>query len=580
MEGIFFILCVIVLIIVILIRSQLSSNQKSILEKFDNLDREVNRLKHLIENKTGVSTKSGPEVTKKTPLEIKKEVILPPKPNVEEKAEQRVSGPVHNLIKTEKSIVTDTVFEEPLLQGRKPGFFERNPDLEKFIGENLANKIGIAILVIGIGFFVKYAIDQNWINEIGRVLIGILCSGILLGVAHSMRKKFHAFSSVLVGGGIAILYITITIAFQEYQVFNQVTAFLIMVVITGFTIVLSLAYSRIELAVLAILGGYGSPFMVSTGGGNYIVLFTYILILNIGMLILAYHKKWNLINIISYIFTVILFAGWLGSDFDGQKPRMVFGALVFSSLFYFTFFAMNIINNLKEIRPFKYLEFSLLLSNTFFYYLAGMYVLGFDVGYLYRGLFTISLAVFNFIFVFILFKNQRVDRNLVFLLIGLVLSFVSLAAPVQLEGNYITVFWAVEAVLLLWLSHKSGIMLMKFASMIISGLMLISLIMDWNSIYEQQHETHFTILFNKAYITGLFCFCSLIATQFLLKSEKELPIKFKSIYKLIISIVLIFVGYFFNYLELRYQLESYLVQYPADQIVIGTYNILFILIGR
>ena len=41
------------------------------------------------------------------------------------------------------------------------------------IGENWLNKIGIAILVIGIGFFVKYAIDQNWIGEVGRVAIGI-----------------------------------------------------------------------------------------------------------------------------------------------------------------------------------------------------------------------------------------------------------------------------------------------------------------------------------------------------------------------------------------------------------------------
>src|SRR5207247_885824 len=84
-----------------------------------------------------------------------------------------------------------------------PSFFESHPDLEKFIGENLINKIGIAILVLGIGFFVKYAIDKNWINEFGRVAIGILAGGILIGIAHYMRKGFKAFSSVLVGGGLS-----------------------------------------------------------------------------------------------------------------------------------------------------------------------------------------------------------------------------------------------------------------------------------------------------------------------------------------------------------------------------------------
>src|SRR5690606_30266447 len=149
----------------------------------------------------------------------------------------------------------------------KPGFFEKHPDLEKFIGENLANKVGIAILVVGIGFFVKFAIDQNWINEIGRVFIGILCGGLLVAIAHRLRKTFVAFSSVLVGGGIAVLYFTIAIAFHEYQIFPQAIAFVLMVVITAFTVVLSLGYNRVELAVFAILGGFGSPFMVSTGEG-------------------------------------------------------------------------------------------------------------------------------------------------------------------------------------------------------------------------------------------------------------------------------------------------------------------------
>ncbi|MBA3899851.1 MAG: DUF2339 domain-containing protein, partial [Bacteroidetes bacterium] len=140
----------------------------------------------------------------------------------------------------------------------KPGFFDRNPDMEKFIGENLANKIGIAILVLGIGFFVKYAIDQDWINEIGRVFIGIICGGILIGIAHRLRKTFTAFSSVLVGGGIAVLYFTIAIAFHEYQIFSQTQAFLLMAGITAFSVLLSLGYNKQELAVLSILGGFGT----------------------------------------------------------------------------------------------------------------------------------------------------------------------------------------------------------------------------------------------------------------------------------------------------------------------------------
>ena len=248
---------------------------------------------------------------------------------------------------------------------KKPGFFERNPDLEKFIGENLANKIGIGVLVLGIGFFVKYAIDQNWIGEIGRVFIGIFCGAILLGVAHKMRKTFAAFSSVLVGGGLAVLYLTIAIAFHDYHIFSQTVAFILMVIITAFAVVLSLGYNRVELAILSILGGFASPFMVSTGEGNYVVLFTYIFILDVGMLVLAYYKKWNLINIISYVFTVLLFGAWLVEGFNSDTVNMILGGLIFATLFYLVFFVMNVINNLKEKAAFKSLDISLLLSNTF-----------------------------------------------------------------------------------------------------------------------------------------------------------------------------------------------------------------------
>jgi uncharacterized membrane protein len=433
------------------------------------------------------------------------------------------------------------------------------------------------VLVLGIGFFVKYAIDQNWINEIGRVFIGILCGGILLGTAHWLRKKFSAFSSVLVGGGIAVLYLTIAIGFHEYQIFSQTSAFVIMLVITGFAVALALAYNRIELAVLSLLGGFASPFMVSTGEGNYVVLFVYILILDAGMLVLAYFKKWNLINIIAYVFTVVLFGSWFGAKFDETNISMIWGAMIFSTLFYFVFFAMNIINNVKERTTFKAIEISLLLSNTFLYYIAGMAILDNEAGKNFQGLFTAFLGVFNFIFAFLLYRNNKVDKKLVFMLIGLVLTFISLAAPVQLEGNYITLFWAAETVLLLWLSQKSGIRLMKLASVIIMFLMLISLLMDWTQIYVETTDSNLAIILNKGYITSLFVLASIVGAYILLKNEKEEPAESVLLYKNILSWMGVIILYLANLLELRHQLSQTELTYSAQTVIIGTYNMLFIL---
>ena len=90
---------------------------------------------------------------------------------------------------------------------------------------------------------------------------------------------------------LAVLYFTIALAFHEYHLIPQTAAFIIMVLITGFAVLLSVAYDRKELAVLALIGGFGTPFFLSTGSGNIAVLFSYILILDIGMLTLVYFKK-------------------------------------------------------------------------------------------------------------------------------------------------------------------------------------------------------------------------------------------------------------------------------------------------
>src|SRR5688572_30334173 len=579
MEGFLIILLLVIFVLLINVKSSLSNKINTLQDKIDILSNELKKVgsvsqrqesrKSVLEDDVVEQAFSKPPITRapaaeKQPQEKKKEEIR----KKEETVVPRVITPPSS-----HQQLRPPVTAAPKL--KKPGFFERNPDLEKFIGENLANKIGIGVLVLGIGFFVKYAIDQDWINEIGRVFIGIFCGALLLGIAHKMRKTFVAFSSVLVGGGLAVLYLTIAIAFHDYHIFSQTVAFIIMVVITAFAVVLSLGYNRVELAILAILGGFASPFMASTGEGNYVVLFTYIFVLDVGMLVLAYYKKWNLINIVSYAFTILLFGGWLVEGFNADDSSMIRGGLIFATLFYLVFFVMNIINNLKEKVAFKSLDISLLLSNTFLYYAAGMALLNNEIGNDYRGLFTAGLGIFNFIFAYTLHKSGRVDKNLVFLLIGLVLTFVSLAAPIQLEGNYITLFWSAEAVLLLWLSQKSGIRLMKLASIIITALMILSLLMDWTQLYKGT-EQELNIVFNKAYITSWFSLVSIACTIFLLKRETKENSENVRLYRYALiagGVVLLYIA---NFLELQYQLFEHGFDYATQNVIIGTYNMFFL----
>jgi uncharacterized membrane protein len=579
----FFIL-LICFVMILWLRGQISDKFYHLSKKIDQLTEELRELKRRPQ-----APEHPQEEFKYKPAEPVMPVVPEPEvkarepewkePIVEEQVEEEVVFADFESEEVLSPEPAEPVYSAPSKEPKKT-FFETYPDLEKFIGENLINKIGIGVLVLGIAFFVKYAIDQNWIGPVARAGIGILCGGILIAIAHRMRKSFNAFSSVLVAGGLAVLYFTITIAFQQYGLFNQTVAFAIMVVITAFAVLLSLAYDRMELAVIAIIGGFATPFMVSHGDGNYVVLFTYLLILNTGMLTLAYFKRWNLVNIVCYVFTIILYGSWLSTKVVNTPNAPYLGALIFATLFYFIFFLMNIIYNVKERAKFLSIEISILLSNTFLYYAAGMLTLKEIHSGDYQGLFTVLVGVFNCIFAFSLYKNERVDRNLVFLLIGLVLTFISLAAPVQLEGNHITLFWSVESVLLLWLSQKSGIKLIKIASLVVLFLMICSLLIDWSQLYYTYSTTVLHVIINKAFITSIVSIFCIFANIRLLKNEtddffafKEFPVKLYKIALYIISALFIYIS-ILN--ELTYQLEHYVDFYQNRNIILACYNLTFL----
>ncbi len=513
---------IVTVLLLLLIVYLVVNNKTSINHKITDLELKILELKVVIERLrasrfTDEEVKKAEEpkpIISETPPVIKvdepvnipqPEPVVPPEPQPE--SEPAFIKP--DYIERQPEVISDSLsairrpvktgnFTPPKPKEPKPSFFESHPDLEKFIGENLINKIGIAILVLAIGFFVKYAIDNDWVGPIGRVGIGVVCGAILIGIAHRLRNSYKAFSSVLVGGGLAVFYFTITLAFHQFNLFSQTVAFIILIVITIFAVVLSLLYDKQELAVITLVGGFASPFMVSTGHANYDALFIYLLILNTGLLIISYFKAWRVLNIISFVFTVIVLASVL---YTLSAPSYHIG-FIYASIFYVLYFIINVAHNVKENKKFIASDFTILLSNTALYFAAGLYLLTMMKEEQFRGLFCISLGVVNLVLSYVLFRNRKVDTNILYLLIGITLTFISLAAPIQLHGHSITIFWASETVLLYWLYQRSSIQLMKLTSLLLWVAMLLSLLMDWFQIYVDNNLS-LTIIANKGFITTL-----------------------------------------------------------------------------
>ncbi|HEY9197287.1 MAG TPA: DUF2339 domain-containing protein, partial [Mucilaginibacter sp.] len=475
------------------------------------------------------------------------EIIAPPKIEKQAQVISDSKPAIQQPVKT-------TYQAPPVPSTPEPSFFEKHPDLEKFIGENLINKIGIAILVLAIGYFVKFAIDNNWVGPVGRVGIGIACGAVLIGVAHRLRNSYKAFSSVLVGGGLAVFYFTITLAFHQFNLFSQTVAFVILIVITIFAVALALLYDKQELAVIALVGGFASPFMVSTGKANYDALFIYLAILNTGLLIIAYYRAWRILNIVSFAFTVIVFAGIL---YTLTTASYHYG-FIYASIFYVLYFAINVAHNVKENKKFIGSDFTILLSNTALYFAAGLYLLTQMHLEQYRGIFCVSLAVVNLTLSYILFRNRKVDTNILYLLIGITLTFISLAAPIQLHGHSITLFWATETVLLYWLYLRSEIRLMKFTALLLWAAMLLSLLLDWYQIYADP-LLPLTIIANKGFITTLVAAVSSLLLSVLIDKDKTGPVYGIGVNRQVLSIAGLILLFLSGLIEINHQFQS---RYP------------------
>ena len=425
---------------------------------------------------------------------------------------------------------------------------KKQVNYEKFIGENLFGKIGILIFVIGVGFFVKYAIDKNWINETFRTVLGFLTGTVLLAVAERLQKKYRTFSSLLAGGAFAVFYLTVAIAFHYYHIFSQTMAFIILIGVTVFMSILSVVYNRRELAIISLVGGFLAPFIVSSGEGSYLVLFTYVSILNLGMFGLSIYKKWSELPMISFVFTCLIMGIFLLFNYTSSSMVISNHLFWFATLFYFIFLlpVFSILRG-ENMRTMSRGLVFVIITNNFIYLLSGaLFLQNMGLSFKASGLLSLFIALVNLGLVLWLWKNRKEYKFLVHTTLGLVLTFVSITVPIQLDGNYITLLWASEMVLLLWLYVKSKIRVYEYAAKVLVGLTFVSYLMDVYSVMFEHHSLD-TIFLNSSFATSLFVGLATGAFALLMEyyhsffsTARRLKYSFWNPFMLIVSVIILY----------------------------------------
>ncbi len=179
-----------------------------------------------------------------------------------------------------------------------------------FFGGNTIVKVGVAILFVGLAFLAKYAAEHAHVPvHVRLAAIGAAAIG-LLGFGWRLRLKRPDYAQVLQGGAVAVLYLTVFAAFGYYKVLDPVPAFVLMVAIAVLAAALAVLQDARALAVVGALGGFATPLIVSTGSSNHVALFTYYLVLDAGIALVAWSKTWRLLNLVGFAATFIVATAW------------------------------------------------------------------------------------------------------------------------------------------------------------------------------------------------------------------------------------------------------------------------------
>ena len=398
-------------------------------------------------------------------------------------------------------------------------------NFEKYIGENLFGKIGILIFIIGIGFFVKYAIDQNWINETARTLMGYAVGAGMLVLAERLHKRYHTFSSLLAGGAFGIYYLITAIAFHYYALFSHTIAFVILCVTTIFMSAVSVLYDRKELAVTALVGGFIAPFIISTDSSSIISLQIYITILNIGMFCLAMYKKWAILPMVSFAFTYIILWGTtaLGSFSDSEAVTTYPTLFAFATLFY-VIFLLPVVFILRT----QYGEntrlglLGIITANSFMYLIYGDFLLQhFEASSDTTAYLAFFIAAVNLaIHLYLRFRVEGQDtlRNL---MLGLAVTFVSMGIPILFSAANVLMVWAAESVLLLWLFTKEKNRIYELASAVLL-LLTLGALAYYRTTDTFIHDTGDSLFFNGAFFVTTFVSIAYYVVAVIMQFNKEL----------------------------------------------------------
>ena len=378
------------------------------------------------------------------------------------------------------------------------------------LGGNTIVRAGLVILFVGLSFLARYAANAGLFPIELRLALVAAVGVALLVVGFNRREQRPAFGLALQGGGVAVLYLTVFAAARLFELMPPIAAFGLMIVFCGLGCTLALMQNSKTMAISSFAGGFAVPVLLGGESETPLALFTYLTILNLAILMIAWRRSWRALNLLGFFATVMIASAWGLARYSPEHYLICQIFLALSVLIYLATAVLYAHNTPGKFG--NYADSTLLFGPA----IAGF---GLQVGLVERYSFGSAFSALAFgaayvgVAAFTMRKRRDEMRLMNECLIAIGVGFVTLAIPLALDVKWTSAAWALEGAAAFWVGSRQARWMPRLFGLLLQALAAL--------IFVTTFESNISALplANNGFIGGLLITAALLATAWWMRRE-------------------------------------------------------------
>ena len=424
--------------------------------------------------------------------------------------------------------------------------------LELKIGTTVALIVGVITVVVGVAFFLKYVYDNMTFSEEARVCMVAVGGLVAIVIGEVLRRRnYEIVAKGIAAMGFALLYAAVFSGSRVYGLFSSEWAFGLSIVVTAAAMAYAVALDEDLIAFLALLGGYLSPVIISTGQNMPIPLFSYVFVLSAGAMASAMFRRWRAVNWIAMVGTYLLYTAWFEKFYTPDQMQI---ALFWLGVFGGMYLVLPILNGLVKKLIARSEDVTLVVVNSVavYYYLWRML---YDGSRQDLALASAILGVVHIAMVFVVMWRCREDIKLQASLGVLGTAFITAAIPMYFNTLQPTLIgWSIEAVVLTFIGIRYQSLWTKAMATLVSAIAAAGLFYH----LPLHLDENFRLVFNSPFGTWAWVSAAILAChglwRFIKTSDEETRLIAQAYY--IAGLLLLAIGCGFEwYAHCRWQID-------------------------